>query len=185
MPAAPGTRVAYGIPRYRPPPRPPHSPELKDPAPSHRESPLPDLEGSGPESGGTNSNPRPATPHRVPPPRPGNHPREWDERPAASREKRSFGDSTGTGTSGVMSDIGRSKRTQTRALAPGINRSTVSPVRAGSPAAGSAMLRPRSTPSADAARRARMWAPLPEVELKMGQPAALSSGAAGPASWAR
>ena len=108
-----------------------------------------------------------------------------DERPAASREKRSFGDSTGTGTSGFMSDIGLSRRTQTRALAPGRNRSTVSPVRAGSPAAGSVMLRPRSTPSADAARRARMWAPFPEVELKMGQPAALSSGAAGPGSWAR
>ena len=124
-------------------------------------------------------------PTGYPPHRPGNHPRGWDERPAASREKRSFGDSTGTGTSGVMSGIGRSKRTQTRALAPGRNRSTVSPVRAGSPAAGSVMLRPRSTPSADAARRARMWAPFPEVELKMGQPAALSSGAAGPGSWAR
>ena len=134
------------------PPQAPHSPELKDPAPSHRESPLPDLEGSGPESGGTRSNPRQATPKGHPPrkrrhqgsprastgDRPARstghlgrlwapsapasagidlHHSEWDERPAASREKRSFGDTTGTGTSGVMSDIGRSKRTQTRALA--------------------------------------------------------------------
>ena len=86
----PSTRAAYTTPRYRPPPRPPHSPELKDPAPSHRESPLPDLEGSGPESGGTNSNPRPATTHRVPPTPAGKSPQrdEMNDRLPAGRRGR-------------------------------------------------------------------------------------------------